>query len=104
MRSFAHYACLAGWNVLHLCAAFLHRYGSCLRRIRFGGCPCGASLCVDVVIERGVAAIDLIDFDYGYNNVFWHTPLDTVDKLSPHSLQIVGDVILETVRLLRSRS
>ena len=54
--------------------------------------------------EIGVPVVDLIDFDYGYNNVFWHTPQDTVDKLSPHSLQIVGDVILETVRLLRSRS
>ena len=48
----------------------------------------------------GVPVVDLIDFDYGYNNVFWHTPNDTVDKLSPRSLQIVGDVILETVRLL----
>jgi len=32
--------------------------------------------------------------------VFWHTPQDTVDKLSPKSLQISGAVILETVRLL----
>jgi hypothetical protein len=32
--------------------------------------------------------------------VFWHTPQDTVDKLSSNSLQVVGDVILETVRLL----
>src|SRR5205085_12226020 len=48
----------------------------------------------------GVPVVDLIDFDYGYNNVFWHTPQDTIDKLSPRSLQIVGDVVLETVRLL----
>ena len=33
---------------------------------------------------------------YGYNNVFWHTPQDTVDKLSPKSLEIVGRVMLET--------
>ena len=52
--------------------------------------------------EIGVPVVDLIDFDYGYNNVFWHTPNDTLDKLSPRSLQIVGDVILETVRLLNS--
>jgi glutaminyl-peptide cyclotransferase len=51
-------------------------------------------------MKRGVPCADLIDFDYGYNNVFWHTPQDTVDKLSPKSLQIVGSVILETVRLL----
>jgi glutaminyl-peptide cyclotransferase len=53
-------------------------------------------------VERGVTTVDLIDFDYGYNNVFWHTPQDTLDKLSPKSLQIVGDVMLGTVRLLES--
>jgi Zn-dependent M28 family amino/carboxypeptidase len=48
----------------------------------------------------GVPVIDIIDLDYGYNNVFHHTSEDTIDKLSPKSLQIVGDVVLETVRLL----
>lgn len=48
----------------------------------------------------GVPVADLIDFSYGYNNVFWHSPQDTLDKLSPQSLQIVGDVMLETARLL----
>jgi Zn-dependent M28 family amino/carboxypeptidase len=51
-------------------------------------------------MQRGVPCADLIDFDYGYNNVFWHTPQDTVDKLSPKSLQIVGSTILETVNIL----
>jgi Zn-dependent M28 family amino/carboxypeptidase len=51
-------------------------------------------------MKRGVPSADLIDFMYGYNNVFWHTPQDTVDKLSPKSLQIVGSVLLETVRIL----
>jgi hypothetical protein len=32
--------------------------------------------------------------------VFHHTPQDTLDKLSPKSLEIVGSVILETVRML----
>jgi glutaminyl-peptide cyclotransferase len=50
--------------------------------------------------KRGVPSADLIDFMYGYNNVFWHTPQDTVDKLSPKSLSIVGGVILETIRIL----
>lgn len=48
----------------------------------------------------GVPVVDLIDLDYGYNNVFHHTSEDTIDKLSPKSLQVVGDVVLETVRLL----
>ncbi len=51
-------------------------------------------------MQRGVPSADLIDFDYGYNNVFWHTQQDTVDKLSPKSLEIVGSTILETVNIL----
>ena len=51
-------------------------------------------------VNKGVPSADLIDFDYGYNNVFWHTPQDTVDKLSPKSLEIAGDVIVETTRIL----
>jgi glutaminyl-peptide cyclotransferase len=48
----------------------------------------------------GVPVADLIDFDYGYNNSFHHTPEDTLDKLSPKSLQIVGDVVLATIQRL----
>jgi glutaminyl-peptide cyclotransferase len=51
-------------------------------------------------VSKGVPSADLIDFDYGYNNVFWHTPQDTVDKLSPKSLEIAGDVMLETISIL----
>jgi hypothetical protein len=51
-------------------------------------------------VEHGVPSADLIDFSYGYNNVFWHTTQDTVDKLSPKSLEIVGMVTLETVQML----
>lgn len=36
----------------------------------------------------GIPTIDLIDFDYPP----WHTPADTMDKLSPESLGIVGSV------------
>jgi len=48
----------------------------------------------------GVPSADIIDIDYGYNNVFHHTTQDTVDKLSPKSLEISGTVVLETVRIL----
>jgi len=54
-------------------------------------------------VALGVPCADLIDFDYGYGNVFHHTPQDTVDKLSSKSLQISGDVILETVWMLDAR-
>ncbi|MBZ5667808.1 MAG: M28 family peptidase [Acidobacteriia bacterium] len=54
-------------------------------------------------VKRGVPTADVIDLDYGYNNVFHHTPQDTMDKLSPKSLQIVGDTVLETVHMLDQR-
>ena len=53
--------------------------------------------------QVGVPVADLIDFNYGYNNAFHHTVEDTIDKLSPKSLQITGDVILETIRLINGR-
>ncbi len=54
-------------------------------------------------VERGVPSADLIDLDYGYGNVFHHTPQDTMDKLSPKSIEIVGKVILETVQMLNKK-
>lgn len=36
----------------------------------------------------GIPTIDLIDFDFPH----WHTPADTMDKLSAESLRIVGSV------------
>ena len=48
-------------------------------------------------VRSGVPAVDLIDFNYGLGNRYWHTTEDTLDKLSPGSLQIVGEVVLETI-------
>jgi glutaminyl-peptide cyclotransferase len=45
------------------------------------------------LIKAGVKCIDVIDFDYAP----WHTLDDTVDKCSPDSLGIVGDVIAKVV-------
>jgi glutaminyl-peptide cyclotransferase len=54
-------------------------------------------------VNRGVPSIDLIDLDYGPNNSYHHTAQDTLDKVSPRSLTIDGDVILETIRLVSQR-
>jgi glutaminyl-peptide cyclotransferase len=51
----------------------------------------------------GVPVVDIIDIDYGYANAYHHTTQDTLDKLSPQSLAISGDVVLETIRLLNAR-
>jgi Zn-dependent M28 family amino/carboxypeptidase len=36
--------------------------------------------------QKGIPAVDIIDFDYPY----WHTTEDTIDKVSPTSLERVG--------------
>jgi hypothetical protein len=46
----------------------------------------------------GIRAIDLIDFSYGPGNGWWHSPEDTMDKISAASLAIVGDVALRLVQ------
>ncbi len=51
-------------------------------------------------LDAGVAAALLIDLDYGGSpgrNAYWHTPEDTLDKLSAESLRVVGTVILEAL-------
>ena len=37
--------------------------------------------------------MDLIDLEYPP----WHTSADTLDKVSPDSLQVVGDVLLDAL-------
>ena len=50
-------------------------------------------------LEAGVPAVDLIDLDYPA----WHTPADTLDKVSAASLQAVGDVILAALPAVQKR-
>jgi glutaminyl-peptide cyclotransferase len=47
--------------------------------------------------QRGVPAIDLIDFDYPC----WQKPCDTMDKLSERSLDAAGETVVELIRTLR---
>jgi glutaminyl-peptide cyclotransferase len=48
-----------------------------------------------VPLQRaGISAIDVVDFDYAY----WHTAADTIDKIGPESLKIVGDVAVAVIR------
>ena len=50
-------------------------------------------------IRRGVPGCDLIDFSIPY----WHTPQDTLDKVDPRSLAVVGHVLAETLPRLEKR-
>jgi Zn-dependent M28 family amino/carboxypeptidase len=44
--------------------------------------------------QRGIPSVDIIDFDYGPGNSYWHTTADTIDKVSPLSLERVGRTLL----------
>jgi glutaminyl-peptide cyclotransferase len=52
-------------------------------------------------LSRGVPSADVIDLvnSAGY----WHTPQDTLDKISAKSLGIVGHVLLESVAILQTK-
>jgi Zn-dependent M28 family amino/carboxypeptidase len=53
--------------------------------------------------ERGVPALDLIDFQYGSApglNDYWHTPADTPDKLSGESLAFAARLVLRIAAAL----
>ena len=58
--------------------------------------------------KRGVPVLDLIDAHYGPATAttpdgYHHTDQDTLDKISAHSLQISGDILLELIRLINQR-
>jgi glutaminyl-peptide cyclotransferase len=52
-------------------------------------------------IRRGVPGCDIIDFDI--EPTYWHTPEDTLDKVDPRSLAIVGHVLMETLPALEKK-
>jgi glutaminyl-peptide cyclotransferase len=47
--------------------------------------------------KRGIPAINIIDFEFGQGNRYWHTREDTMDKISPDSLRIVGNMTLQLI-------
>ena len=51
-------------------------------------------------LEKGYKAIDLIDFSYGPGNSLWHTPDDTMDKISERSLLKSGRLVVEMLNIL----
>jgi glutaminyl-peptide cyclotransferase len=53
--------------------------------------------------RAGISAIDVVDFDYGPGHSYWHTPSDTIDKVSGESLKIVGDVAVAVIRGMGSK-
>jgi len=49
-------------------------------------------------LQKGLPTTLIIDFDYEY----WHTQQDTIDRVSPSSLQIVGRVLVKSIEVICS--
>lgn len=45
-------------------------------------------------MNAGIPSIDLIDFDYGPHNEYWHTAKDTLEHCSAESLGIAGRIVI----------
>jgi Zn-dependent M28 family amino/carboxypeptidase len=54
-------------------------------------------------LNAGIDSVDIIDFNYGPENSFWHTDADTLDKLSPESLEKVGRLVLAVLAKLQAK-
>ncbi len=57
----------------------------------------------DSFLKRNVPSVDVIDLDRVNDVPYWHTPQDTLEKISAKSLAITGHVFLETVRQLQAK-
>lgn len=52
-------------------------------------------------VERGFSAIDLIDYTYGSTPTsrdYWHSLEDSIDKISPQSLERTGILLVEILK------
>jgi glutaminyl-peptide cyclotransferase len=50
-------------------------------------------------LQAGVPSVDIIDLEYEP----WHTAQDTLDAVSAHSLQVVGDVVLAALPAIEAK-
>jgi glutaminyl-peptide cyclotransferase len=57
----------------------------------------------DSFLRRNVPSMDVIDLDRVNDVPYWHTPQDTLDKISAKTLAIVGHVFLESVNQLQAK-
>jgi Zn-dependent M28 family amino/carboxypeptidase len=57
----------------------------------------------DPFLSRGLPAVDIIDLGDYTSAGYWHTSQDTIDKVSPRNLAIVGQVIMESVGELQKK-
>jgi Zn-dependent M28 family amino/carboxypeptidase len=53
--------------------------------------------------SRKVPSVDIITILDSQTTPYWHTPQDTMDKISPKVLAVVGHTILESVKELQKK-
>ena len=54
-------------------------------------------------LDAGIAAVDLIDLNYGPDNSFHHAETDTIDKVSAESMEKAGKLVLAVLPKLQKR-
>lgn len=55
-------------------------------------------------IAAGVPSVDLIDFEYGPDNDWWHSPEDRLENCSRDSLDAIGRIVLAGLPALERRA
>ena len=54
-------------------------------------------------IAVGIPSVDIIDLNYGPGNSYFHTPEDSLDKVSPESMEKVGKLVLAVLAALQEK-
>ena len=54
-------------------------------------------------LDAGIQCVDIIDLNYGPGNSYHHTPADTLDKLSPQSMEKTGKLVLGVLAELQKQ-
>lgn len=54
-------------------------------------------------LDVGIPSVDIIDLNYGPANSYHHTPEDTLDKISPESLEKTGKLVLAVLAELQKQ-
>ncbi|MGD2294713.1 MAG: M28 family peptidase [Candidatus Aminicenantes bacterium] len=83
-------------------------FATCCRRLGYGGVAKGKSTLMydDHVpfLQAGIPALDIIDFEYGPGNSFWHTEKDTAENVSIESIFKIAKAVLCMLESLEKRT
>lgn len=55
-------------------------------------------------LDVGIPCVDIIDLNYGPGNSYFHSAEDTLDKISPDSMEKVGRIVLGVLSALQKQN